>query len=232
VPHPHIKFETEKYRRRQDVLADFLAQRLVSVPDSTQQFPMDFEIAKYITWYAKNQNGSLPAKGIIDTMRNNSTVGKFIKNTKRGFVIQGNRFLDANETLGEGEEFVVKDVFDLVMTPDPSVLVETPEEYYERICKEYDQHKHMFVSDPQYDIDVSMQVIYDKIDGKDDIKQQAQPVLPPREDNVEYLNGRVLPSGIILKNREESTYASNHRSYLKDCEGFLPDDDSDEEIDE
>ena len=51
VPHPHIAFETEKYRRRQDTLSKFLAHRLVKVADEAAEFDLITEILKYVRDY-------------------------------------------------------------------------------------------------------------------------------------------------------------------------------------
>jgi hypothetical protein len=51
-----------------------------------------------------------------------------------------------------------------------------------------------------------------------------------REDNIEY-NGRILPNGIKLKQLDEPTVNYLTDEFHVEMEGFLPDPDSDEDID-
>jgi hypothetical protein len=144
IRRPHVDFETEKYKIRQDVISSFIAQKFVEVEDPTQEFPIADEIQKYIRWYSANHGGLLPIKGITEQFMN-SVIGKFIILTSRGYFLKGHRFLDNNEQPTANEKYVMKHVFELVTPSDNfGIKPETPLEYYERVCKEYDAHKHIF----------------------------------------------------------------------------------------
>ena len=237
VPHPHIAFETEKYRRRQDVISSFLAQRLVRVKlpngetDETQQFAMVDEIQKYILWFQKTQGGLLPAKGVIE-MFQNSQIGKHIKTTKRGQFLIGHRFLDSSGEIAANEEYSMKNVFDIEVPEDNfGIQKETPEEFYDKVCKKYTQYKHLFNPDAKFEIDTSIQEDAAEIaEPLKNIKVAQSESNYSREDNIEY-NGRILPSGIKLKQLDEPTVNYLTDEFHIEMEGFLPDIDSDEEID-
>lgn len=222
VPYPHIKFETEKYKLRQDTITAFLSQRFVKTADPEAQTSMTDEIQKYITWFSRTQGGILQAKGLTDTFLN-SSIGKFIKTTKRGLFLVGHRFLDHGETLNEGEEYAMSNVYDLEMAPgNAGVIIESPDEYYTRVCAEYDKYKHLFVPDAKFDVDLSMSKFVDS----PVMNNPAPPSpMPAREDNVE-INGRILPNGVVLKQLEEPTINYLTGNFcVSQLSGFLPLDD-------
>jgi len=233
VPHPHIQFETEKYKLRQDVTSEFLQQRLVKTAEADAQTPMADEIQKYISWFAKTQGGILAAKGLAEQFQNNGYTGKFIKHTKRGLFMEGHRFLDHQEALGEGEEMAIKDVVDLEMAPgNAGIVPETPDQYYERVCAEYDKYKDLFTSEAKFDVDTSVSMII----GDDDTPETpASSDLADASRSVE-INGRILPSGIVLRSLAEPTVNFLTDEFItgvvSDIHGYLPDDDdSDVDLD-
>ena len=213
VPHPHISFETTKYRRRQDTISAFLAAKFVKVEDEKAQFPMGDEIQKYIKWYSKEHGGMLPAKGIIEQFQN-SEVGKFIKNTARGWFLVGHKFLDEKEQPANGEEYAMKHIFDMEVPEDNfGILPETPDQFYNRICKEYDAYKSVFDNTDNYNIDVNCILELQKevnttdMTNYNNLSDSINGVLgknyTTRSDNLEDSNVRILPSGIVLRALEE-----------------------------
>lgn len=218
VPHPHINLETEKYRRRQDVIASFLAQRLVKTVDEEEQHEMIKEIQKYIKWHLIN-HGSIVAKGVIETFQN-SQIAKFIKNTKRGLFLVGHRFLNDDEQPGEGEDYAMKNIFDIVASPDNfGIKPETTEEFYQRICNEYDEKKHLFQNTSEYDIAVDTLIDNKEEDNNPyDIKTDHK--YEPRKNNVE-INGRILPCGIVLHSLESPSRNLLTDTYINDLGGYL-----------
>lgn len=239
VPHPHIQFETDKYRIRQDIISEFLALRMIKLADPAVQTPLIDEIQKYIAWYAKNHGGILPAKGITEQFQN-SPIGKFIKSTKRGLFLEGHRFLDAGENPEEGEDYAMKGIFDLDLSPDAikNVVSESPDEYYLRMCREYDEFKTIINSDAQYDIDVPTSIFMrDAENAENNENMSACPNVPipkvdSRGDNLE-INGRILSNGIVLRNLEEPkfTYGGAVQTFnVDDYVGLLPDNEDDDII--
>ena len=122
------------------------------------------------------------------------------------------------------------------------IASETPDQYYERICKEYDQYKDIFENDAQFDVDVTamperMWANDAAEDDEDDpIARLTAPNIPdeaPREDNLE-INGRILPSGIVLKQMEEPSVNYLTDEFHSSMTGYLPVDaeDSDYEGDD
>jgi hypothetical protein len=231
VPHPHIELETKRYRIRQDIISTFLAQRLVKTANPEDQTSLIDEVHKYITWYASNHGGVIPAKGITEQLQN-SSIGGSIKNTSRGYYLTGYRFLDAGESPADGESFAMQDIYDIVPPADNfGIPVETPEQYYERLCTEYDKYKDIFTAEPTYDIDLD--AMPDKIwaDDKDDDYDVVAPTdipnIPPREDNLE-ISGQILPSGVVIRKLEEPSVNALTREFHGMMEGYLPvDEDSD-----
>jgi phage/plasmid-associated DNA primase len=223
IPHPHINFETEKYRRRQDVIASFIAQRFVKTADATNQYEMIKEIQKYIKWHALN-HGAIPAKGLIETFQN-SQISKHIKLTKRGLFLTGHRFLDTDEKLDDGEEYAMKHIFDLAVPDDNfGIIPETTDQFYERTCREYDDLKHIFSNDPKYDVAIDTVVDYNAIGGNtdnlDSMTNNDIPKHKPRNDNLE-INGRILSCGVVLHSLDSPSRKIDTYSYHADLSGYI-----------
>jgi len=202
VPHPHIEFETAKYRARQDTINAFLAQRFIKLADPDATSNMNEEIQKYIRWYILTYGNSVNAKGLVEQFQN-SQVGPHIKTTARNLVIVGHRFLDNGDQLAEGEEYALKHVFNMAAPEDNfGIKNETSEEYYARVCAEYDRYKHLFPAEPRYNVDLSSCAVgeQDHEDQKHDQKHADQKT---EEKTYDPLSGRVLPSGIVLRQLEE-----------------------------
>ena len=236
VPHPHIRFETTKYIRRQDTVAAFLAQKFIKVPDeedddgnkTSQSFKMTNEIQKYIKWHTLN-HGVIPAKGITETFQN-SSIGKHIKLTKRGVYMVGHRFLDGNEEpdAEAGESYAMKNVSSLAIPDDNfGIKPENAEQFYQRTCDEYECVQHIFTQNSKYDIAVETLVDYEAIGGADydyaDMKNAPDLKHSARTDNVE-INGRILPCGIVLKSLESPSRNMLTNTFpVSDMSGILPD---------
>jgi len=167
VPHPHILFETDKYRRRQDNISQFLASRLAKTSDPESKYLLSHECIKFNKWYLSKYPGSTPPKNIYDMLLN-SEIAKHIKVISRdGPMLIGYRFLDEKEDLLEGETFAIKDVYE--METDGSnfgINIETPDQFYDRICADYNKYKSLFDNKTTFDIDFNI--------IKDDNKIQIQ----------------------------------------------------------
>jgi phage/plasmid-associated DNA primase len=214
VPHQHVAFETEKYRRRQDVVSAFLAQRLVKVKgvdgetDTAVMHSMYEEIQKYTLWYQKTQGGLLIGKGLIE-MFQNSQIGNLIKKTKRGPFLVGHRFLDNNEEPAENEEYAMKNIFDIEAPADNfGIIPETPEEYYDKVCKKYDAYKHLFNGQAKYDVDTTAE---SKLFSDDTIG------LAPKDGDLDPTNPNNLTLGNydLSSNKGTSKYNSILNTYNK-----------------
>ena len=233
VPHPHVQFETEKYRIRQDTISAFLAQRMVKVADPTAQTALVEEIPKYVTWYAKHNNNELPVKGVTEQLQN-STIGKFIKSTNRGLFLEGHRFLASNETPGAGEDYAMKGIFDLELSPDAvkNIVSETPDEYYTRVCREYDEYKDIINAAPHCDVDVQTSLFIQNATVADAAPKYEIPKYEERPDNLE-INGRILSNGVVIKELE-GPKISNLTSYDIDINDYtdviLNESDSEESV--
>ena len=230
VPHPHIAFETEKYRRRQDSIARFLGQRMVRCVDPAEEHPMVSQVQKYMAWYAMNYGTAIVVKGLIDEFKN-SKIGKYIKERARGSYLVGYRFLDNNENPGENEEFAMKNVFELKAPKDNfGIKPETTDEYYQRICREYDEYKDIFTADASYDIEEeSLLEYYANNECKEEKEEEEEHKVnkyngpPPLEDCDEGTiteEGRILPSGIIMCPLEESSILRKKTNADNDAEAL------------
>ncbi len=151
VPHPHIDYETRKYRERQNTISDFINRRLVKTAQPDEKVLMSEEVSKYIIWYNQTMPDKVPGKGVIEQFQN-SEIGKYIKVTARNTYLVGHRFLSSdNAELEEGEAYFREAVLEEVLDGGNfGIASETPDEYYARVCCEYDEHKHIFDSTGEY----------------------------------------------------------------------------------
>lgn len=154
VPHKHIELETNKYRARQNFTAEFLAQRLVKMADPKRQISLASEVEKYRLWHANVHTGVPIPKDMIEQFLS-SPLYKHIKKTKLGYYIEGRRFLGDDENLEEGESYDTEELYEVELSEEAkkSFIKETPQEYYDRVCKQYDTYKYLIVGgEPNVDI--------------------------------------------------------------------------------
>ena len=128
-----IRRETEEYHNTQDRMNLFINSRAVKCAD--KRYLMD-EIAIYQKWY-EQQFG---IKITNDNAQNDflsSKLSKFIKQTREGYVLEGYRMLDVRETPDEDEEYYMQMDSQDDAASTIQRHIETPEQYYERICREW-----------------------------------------------------------------------------------------------
>jgi phage/plasmid-associated DNA primase len=203
VPHPHIHFETEKYRHSQDTVMKFLSTCLVKRADESAEEPIEPELEKYRLWYQKTTNKPIAIQGLVDTFKNNKIVSKFIKSTRRGHVLVGHRFLDYGQKLdpSTGETYAIQDVYELEMSEgNAGVPIETPEQYYQKILVEYNKYKTSFSNTATYDVDLTYQHMMNR-----DAIEEVDEAGPSEPHSNAHLNGRILPAGVNLRNLPEPT---------------------------
>jgi phage/plasmid-associated DNA primase len=218
VPHPHIHFETEKYRHSQDTVMKFLSTCLVKLADETIETPIEQELEKYRLWFQKTTNKAIPMQGLIDTFKNNKIMSRYIKTTRRGPVMVGHRFLDYGQKIdaNAAETYAIQDVYELEMSEgNAGIPIETPEQYYQKVLTEYNKYKTSFDGNATYDVDPTFQ---------NNIKEQFT-----RPNNI--INGRVMPDGVGMRSLPEPAmnYLTDEYNF-EDMSGYFSDG-SDEPID-
>ena len=152
VPHPHINYETNKYIRRQDLISKFITSNLVKTPpiinddgiQCEQKFKLSNEIQKYAHWHNRYY-GAIDIKGLVEMFKDKKPISQHLRTTRHGIFLVGYRFLSYNEELDQdsGEVYAIND--DTAYTDEYiDVKPETTEEFYKRICREYDESKNLF----------------------------------------------------------------------------------------
>ena len=116
------------------------------------KIPLSGEIKKYITWYNVNYNKTMASKGLEDIFKN-SSIGKHIITTTRGKFLRGYRFLEVGETIGEGETYHMEQLNGDGIKNNFNIKSETPEQYHERLCVEFDKYSHLFQDDAKFNYD-------------------------------------------------------------------------------
>jgi hypothetical protein len=106
VPHPHIIVATNEYRSTQDKINVFINARGVLNKKSKQQ-PLAEAIELYIQWHMNtvDSNADIPKiRNGLEMKFSNSAISKYLKKDITGaFVLEGFRFLKANEKLMSGD---------------------------------------------------------------------------------------------------------------------------------
>jgi phage/plasmid-associated DNA primase len=141
VPHPTVKRNTEAYRDRQDKINKFINIKFVKTVDKTIKLPMFTIIEKYTRWYDALYPDDKFYKKSLAAQLENSKLVKLIKRERDEVFITGYRILDNGEEAEEGEIYLMDELIDNKKKDYVGIVSETTEEFYKRICEEYDEKK-------------------------------------------------------------------------------------------
>lgn len=113
IPHPHIEYETAKYRTSKDSIDEFITRRMVRVPDrinpSTGKSNTHIErvndiIEKYGKWM--DSQAKWYSKSLVESSLENSKIGKMFEQDRISKFLKGLRFLLPNEPKQSDESYV------------------------------------------------------------------------------------------------------------------------------
>ena len=113
IPHPHIEYETAKYRTAKDSIDEFITRRMVRVPERvstlTQKPAAHIErmkdiIDRYVEWM--DSQAKWCAKSLIESSLENSKIGKMFDQDRVSKYLKGYRFLRPNEAKQADEAYV------------------------------------------------------------------------------------------------------------------------------
>ena len=132
IPHPHIEFETAKYRTSKDSIDEFITRRLVRVPErqiagalsaglgitsKTQHIErMNVIIEKYVMWM--DSQAKWCAKSFVESSLENSKIGKMFEQDRVSKYLKGLRFLRPDEPKAIDEEYVFDASFSDILGDD------------------------------------------------------------------------------------------------------------------
>lgn len=140
IPHPNIMRDTENYRNRQDKINNFINIRFVKTVDKSHRVPMSTIIEKYTKWYDSLYPDDKEYKKSIGYQFEDSKLSKVIEKEKMGVFVKGYRILDSGEEPDEGETYFM-DSFTDKKSKYGSVTPETADEFYARMCADYEAKK-------------------------------------------------------------------------------------------
>jgi hypothetical protein len=208
IPHPHIKYNTQKYRKRQDAISAFISKSLIRCADYDEKEPTEYlvaeEIRSFEQWHEKNIGGGISNAGLLNKFLNNSKLAKFIVRRKHGEVLRGYRFLRPGQKLDEGEKYVYED-FDIKAPKNNfGIKPETPQEYYEKVCKKFDEFRHLFEDNGEFDIT-----------GSEERKLFANQIVPEREENFVVIEGVKYPAGVEAEALKEANIVTKKSKTTK-----------------
>ncbi|MGL5936556.1 MAG: PriCT-2 domain-containing protein [Cetobacterium sp.] len=142
VPHPNIEKETEDYHNRQDKVNRFINIRFVKTVDPDIVIPLSTVVEKYTKWHDSLYPDDKSYRKTLAQQLENSKLNKILTKTKVGIFIKGYRILDNNEEPEDGEQYLM-DVFIDKQAKYKIIESESPDEYYTRICEEYEVRKRI-----------------------------------------------------------------------------------------
>lgn len=137
VPHPNIKRDTEAYRDRQDKINKFINMRFVKTTDPKVKLQMFTIIEKYTRWYDSLYPDDKTYKKSLAAQLENSKIVKLIKRDRDEIYITGYRILENGEEKADDEIYLMDEMIKTKSKNEVHVESESPDEYYRRICKEY-----------------------------------------------------------------------------------------------
>lgn len=128
IPIPHIAYETDKFRRKQDLITDFIKGRLVSGNDSSMSLTQI--VAIYQQWHiSRSPNNKAGLLQCRDRFRN-SIIGPLFNTDRRESILIGHRILATGEEKADGEAFVYDNALDEKIPENNfGVIPESPENY-------------------------------------------------------------------------------------------------------
>ncbi len=139
VPHPNIMIETENFRNRQDKINNFINCSLVKTTDKDLMTPLTTIIEKYSRWHESLYPEDKEYKKSIGLQFENSKISKLITKNRAGSFVKGYRVLGLNEMPEEGESYYMDNTIENKQK-SLDIKSESAEEFYERICKEYNDY--------------------------------------------------------------------------------------------
>ncbi len=133
VPHDHIKMDTEDFRNKQDKINNYISKRLVWTPSEDDVLQM-YEISiNFATWHTNEYGRPAEKRGLEDKFAG-SKLSKYFNKSKSGnLYLTNHRIKEDDFELREGEKLYV-----LGGISKKNMLKETPEQYWQRKCEEYD----------------------------------------------------------------------------------------------
>jgi phage/plasmid-associated DNA primase len=144
INHPHIMHETMEYQKRQDRLTQFISERFIKIEDQNAEVALFDECKKYTDWHKKKHGMTNMSNMTIADQLRNSIIKSYIYNNRNGGCIRGYRFLEFDgEPLKPGEEYFIKTQNELDGS-NFGISRENAEEFYSRICAEYESQKNIF----------------------------------------------------------------------------------------
>jgi phage/plasmid-associated DNA primase len=158
VPHPNIKRDTEAYRDRQDKINKFVNMRFVKTTDKGVKLPMFTIIEKYTRWYDSLYPDDKNYKKSLAAQLENSKLTKLIKRDRDEVYITGYRILENGEEKEADEIYLMDEMMKTKRKNEVHVESENPDEYYRRICREYNEK----ITERQAEIERQNQVIHNK----------------------------------------------------------------------
>lgn len=138
VPHPHIRADTEAFRNKQDKINAFISNRIVKTVDINTKTTLLDIISKYKRWYESLYNEDKDYHKTLHSDFENSKLGSIMIKSRSGHYFQGYRALDLNAEPAPGEEYFIDSLGISGKIKDIEVKKETAEQFYERVCNEYD----------------------------------------------------------------------------------------------
>lgn len=148
VPHQHIEFDTDAYRRRQDTVHEFITQRMIkTLPDEDgveKSYNLTKEVQIYIKWMQQNYSITIAAKSAINDFKSYGL--KCVVDGPRGTYLVGHRFLKDDEEPEDGEAYYISEVYTSKPKDNFGYKSETPEEYYEQFLRDFDADRAHYES--------------------------------------------------------------------------------------
>ena len=173
VPHPHIKYDTDEFRKAQDPISKFLTQHLVCYTEEYKSRPevrcqpplmsdLEVEIKKYITWYDAQYNRQPMAHGLIGAFQN-SSIHKLIVRDGCRWTLVGHTFLTPGDRFDSTTyQYALSGDVKESFANNFGVPVESAEEWWDRvIVTKYNLYKDVLdagvVIDGYHDEDAKLE---------------------------------------------------------------------------
>ena len=120
IPHPHIEYETAKYRTSKDSIDEFITRCLVRVPVRDGGKPhrerMNVIIEKYVAWM--DSQAKWCAKSFVESSLENSKIGKMFEQDRISKYLEGLKFIRHDGQKAEDEQYLFEVGFSELLASD------------------------------------------------------------------------------------------------------------------
>lgn len=141
MPHNQIKKETRIYQNNQDLINKFINEKCVIMVDKNNKVVLSYVAELFAKWKQMLNANQINIMKEFKARLKSSIIQNYIVTENSEDFIKGLNFLDIGGKLDEGEKYFRDHFKKYKYVESEKNIKETPDEYYGRLCKDFDKNK-------------------------------------------------------------------------------------------